>query len=625
MSQKTISYQDTLPKNFIALVKSLGSQTAMRKKRFGIWQEYSWQASYQQVHDFALGLLASGLERGGKIAILGENDPEAYWAEYAIQSAGLVSVALFPDMNPEELEFFLNHADVLMVVTQGQEQVDKLMQISEELPQLKKIIYWNKRGMSEYQDPWLIDFESFQSQGREWGKSHPGAFEESIQRGMGEDTAILSYTSGTTDTPKGALITHANLLSTGASILETQSLQQGDNYVSFNPLAWIVEQSLGVTLHVLRGTVINFPEEHETIRADLREIAPQLLVYPSRSWESLLGQIQARIDEAHWSSKFLYRLLFPVRSKIIDLADQGKAPNIGQRVLSLLGDLLLFDPIRDKFGLQRVDYAYTSGAFLGSDLLRYARALGVPLLQLYMSAEGGAKTLHTQIDTRLNTLGKPAPGVEVKILENGEIAAKGQGTFKGYHKEPDLTAKSLVDGWFSTGDTGELTKDGYLVFLGDVSPEIEGRIKFNPFVQDVMVIGGGGKPYHSALVTINFGNTARWAERRGIPFTTIVDLSQKVYALVENELAQVNRSLPAESQVKKFVILPKTFDVDESELTHTRKLRRLILEERYQDVLDAIYADRDTVTIRSRVSYQDGRSTYTDIDLAIQSVGAKHI
>lgn len=628
---------DTIAKNFVRTARKYGSRaTAMRKKRYGIWQEHTWAACYEHVKNFCLGALSMGLQRGDKIAIIGENDCEYYWAEIGGHCAGLVTVGIFTDATPREIEYVVNNSDSVLVVAHDQEQCDKLLEIREKIPHVRKVIYWEERGLWNYRDEWLISFKDFEALGQQYGEQHPTAFDDAVQASKGDEYAVFSYTSGTTGLPKAAMITHQNLLYGNMHVSLIQPYQPQDDYVSFSPLAWIAEQGFGIVGHARMGVIINFPERPETVQNDIREIAPRSLLFPSRLWESLVRQVQARMADSHWSNQFLYNLFLPIGYKIADLADARQEPSLFWKFMYIIGNLALFAPLRDKLGLPKIRYAYTGGSALSPDVLRFFRALNIELLQLYGSTECQTHTVHYLGDVRLGTVGKVPPGVQLKITPEGEIAVKSRSVFAGYYKDPEKTAKSIRDGWFYTGDAGYIDEHGHLIYLDRMSdmielssgekfsPQyIEGRIKFNPYVQDVMAVGGFDMPYVSALVTINFDNVARWAEKRGIAFTTLVDLSQKpqVYDLVTKEIERVNQSLPPKSRVRRFVILNKSFDADEAELTRTRKLRRRYLEQRYGEVLSAIYGGKESVTIQSEVSYQDGRKAITEIELTIRNVG----
>jgi long-chain acyl-CoA synthetase len=627
---------DTLSKNFLARVREYGDRVAMRKKRYGIWQEYTWNDSYQHVRDFALGMVTLGLKRGEKITIVGENDPEFYWAEIALWAAGGVTTALFADANMLELGYVIDNSDSVYLVAHDQEQCDKALELRATIPTLRKVIYWDDKGMWNYNDPWLICMDEVEALGREYAAQHPNAFEEMIAQGHGEDLALFSYTSGTTSLPKGAMIKHRNLIYGNKHAVSIAPTHADDNYVSFSPLAWITEQSLGVTGHLLNGFVVNFPESPETVQTDLREIAPSALLFPSRVWENLAKTMQMRVNDSTWLNRRLYNLFMPLANQIIDMEDEGKPLGIQWRILKALGETTVFAPLRDKIGMTRMRHAFTSGAALSPDQLRFFRAVGVELKNLYGSTECQCHTVHYDGEIKLHTVGVPAPGIEIKIAENNEIWVRSRAVFAGYYKDEKKTREALDDeGWFHTGDAGYVDKDGHVIYLDRVSdmielangerfsPQyIEGRLKFSPYIQDVMAVGGFDMHYVTCIVNINFENVARWAEKNRISFTTFVDLSQKqeVYDLIKREVERVNETLPPAAQIKKFVILHKAFDADEAELTRTRKLRRRALEQKYGMMLDAMYGNLDNVTVSAEVKYRDGRTGTVETAVRVCSV-----
>lgn len=615
---------DTLPKNFLLRVKEFGSKVAMRKKRFGIWQEYTWNDSYDHVKHFCLGLVSLGLKRGETVCIIGENDPEFYWAEIAAWSAGAITTAIFTDANLMELGYVIDNSDAVFLIAHDQEQCDKALQIRDKIPNIRKVIYWDEKGLWNYNDPWLMSWEQVEALGREYAAARPEAFEALIAQGQGEDIAIFSYTSGTTSLPKGAMIRHRNLLYGNKHVINLAPAYPTDNYLSFSPLAWITEQSLGVTSHLVIGVIVNFPESSETVQTDLREIAPSALLFPSRVWENLASTMQMRINDSSWINRALYKLFLPVAYKIADMEDAGQPIPLHWRLLHLLAEFAVFAPLRDKIGMSQMRNAFTSGSALSPDQLRFFRAIGVELKNLYGSTECQTHTLHYDNNIKLATVGTPPPGVEIQIRPDGEMWVRSRSVFAGYYKDEEKTRAALdSEGWFHTGDAGYVDKDGHIIYLDRVSdmielangekfsPQyIEGRLKFSPYIQDVMAVGGFDMHYVTAIVNIDFDNVARWAEKNRISFTTFVDLSQKpeVYDLVKKEVERVNETLPEPARIKKFVILHKAFDADEAELTRTRKLRRRTLEQKYGMMLDAMYSDQDEVRVSAEVKYRDGRT-----------------
>lgn len=634
---------NTLPKIFLKSVDKFGDRIAMRKKRYGIWQEYTWNEVYEHVRDFCLGLVSLGLQRGEKVAIVGENDPEFYWSEVAVHAVGGTTTAIFTDANLDELGYVTTNSDSVFLLAHDQEQCDKALELREH-PQFKegfakirKVIYWEDRGLWNYDEDWLISFDEVEALGREYLKSHPTLFEQEIAKGDGEDIAIFSYTSGTTSLPKAAMIRHRNLIYANSNIEDVTPRRPSDNFVSFSPLAWITEQSLGLTSHLLYGFQVNFPESPETVQNDIREVAPSTLLFPSRLWEGIARTMQMRINDSIWLNRILFGMFMPIAYKIIDLEDQKKPIPAHLRFLRFIGEYAVLQPLRDKIGMVNMRDAITSGAALSPDVLRFFRAVGVELKSLYGSTEMQGVTLHYPGAVKLASVGEIVPGVEVKIMENQEIRVKSNAVFAGYYKADDKTAEAFdEEGYFQTGDAGYVDEDGHLIYLDRVkdmiqlangesfSPQyIEGRLKFSRFIQDVMAVGGFDMEYVTAIVIIDFDNVARWAEKNRVHFTTYVDLTQKpeVYDIIRAEINRVNDSLPPAGRIRKFVILHKAFDADEAELTRTRKLRRRALEQRYGDMLDAMYNDKDSVTVSAEVKYRDGRMGTVETAVRVATVG----
>lgn len=628
---------DTLPKQFLARVREFGDKTAMRKKRFGIWQEYSWNDVYEHVSNVFHGLASMGLQAGETVIIIGDNDPEMYWAQIAAHSTSAMSCGVFSDaLADPDLIYVVNSTNASFIIAHDQEQVDKALQIKEQIQgQIRRVIYWEERGMWSYDDDWLMSFEELEALGREHRQQHEGLFEQTVQQTKIDDTIILSMTSGTTSLPKFAMITHQDIMWRHALNRRFAPLDPEDNWLSFSPMAWLTEQAFGFTPFLLEGFMVNFPEGPETVQVDMREIAPVGLLFPSRVWENLASTVRFRINDSSWVNRKLYETFLPIAYKCIDLEDKGEEVPANLQFLRRMGELTVFEPLRDKLGLVNARNVLTAGAMLSPDVIRFFRALGVELRQLYASTET-IGTIHTSGNVKLETVGVIVPGVEIKITEDQEILIRSRGQFAGYYNNPEKTAEAIdKDGWYHTGDAGYMREDGHLVYLERVkdmtelatghrySPQfIEGRLKFSPYIQDIMTIGGFDMDYVTAIVVINFENVARWAEKNGIGFTTFVDLSQKqeVYDLISQDIINVNESLPKEGRLKKFVILHKEFDADEGELTRTRKLKRRTLYQKYSDILNALYGGGDKITVRAEVKYRDGRQGVIETELNIREV-----
>ncbi|MCY3863884.1 MAG: AMP-binding protein [Chloroflexi bacterium] len=628
--------ENTLSKGFLRRVAESGNRIAQRKKRYGIWQEYSWNEVYDQVVDFAMGLLQLGLAAGDALAIIGENDPEMYWAQIAAHALRCKTCCVFSDAGTQDIQYVIHSTDATVVCAHDQEQVDKMLELKASLPQILRVIYWEERGMWSYDDEWLASFSAVQASGCALRQEQPRRFDELALATDPEDTIILSMTSGTTSLPKFAEVSHHQLVYGHALNDEYVDTRAEDNWLSFSPMAWLAEQAFGFSTHLLNGVQVNFPEGPETVPTDMREIAPAGLLFPSRVWENLARVVQFRINDSSPLNRLMYRLFMPIAYRAIDLEDEHQAIPPPLRLLRWLGEYAIFEPLRDKLGLTRARNVLTAGAMLSSDIIRFFRAIGIELRQFYGSTETFG-TVHLRGDVRFETVGVIVPGVEIKIAENQEILIRTRARFKGYYKRPEETGEALdVEGWYYTGDAGHMDeKTGHLIYLERVkdlielstgekfSPQyIEGRSKFSPYVQDMMTIGGADMDFVSAIIVIDFQNVSRWAEKRGIAFTTYVDLSQReeVYDIIRGELRAINESLPAYSQVRRFVILHKEFDADEAELTRTRKLRRGALQEKYQELLDAIYGGRRQVHVSAEVRYRDGRTGLVETELRVADV-----
>lgn len=632
----------TLPMYLVRRVRECPPDTiGLRQKEFGIWREFSWQETYEQVQALALGLLSLGMQRGDHVATVGDNDRQYLWAYLGLLAVGGVQVGLFTDANASEMAYIIDDSDARFVFARDQEQCDKVLSIRDQIPKVKKVIYWDERGLWDLDDPWLISFAEVQALGRELGQREPDRFEAEVARGAKEDLAVLCYTSGTTGRPKGAMLTHDNLIHSAEAYQKVDPRYDTDNHVSLLPLGWIAEHVLGVAPHVLYGVVINFPEEPETVRENVREIAPENILYNSRLWDALVGSVQVRIKETSWINRRLYDLFLPVGYRVADRRFSQERSGLPLRLAYLLGDLLVFAPIRDQLGLTNIRSAYTAGAALSPDAMRFFHALGVNLKQIYGSTEvSGGATIHYDGDIKFASVGRPPPGIKIRISDEGEIQIAGPTVFQGYYKSPQKTQEALYvdeegERWFRTGDAGYIDEDGHLIYLDRLddmitlanrqrfSPQfIEGRLKFSPYIQDVMAVGGETRDYVSAMVIIDFPNVCNWAERHGISYTTFLDLSQKpqVYELISEAVDSVNENLPQAARVRRFVLMHKVFDADEAEMTRSRKLRRGVLYDRYNNIIEAMYSDTSTVRVQAPVRYQDGSEGVIETNLRLRAL-----
>lgn len=613
---------DTIPKLFLQQYKKYGDKKiAVVQKDFGIWQPYTWKEQYETVKYFSLGLVSLGLEPGDKVSIVGDSDRHWYWSRWAIMAAGGVAVGMYADSIPSELNYIAEHSDSKFVIADDQEQVDKMLQIKDELPLLKKVIYWDPKGLRNYDEPILISFKQVIELGRRYEQEHPGAFEQNVARSKPDDIALLVYTSGTSAEPKGAILTHRSILSSVSSYHRAEPFYDTDRFFASPVPAWIAGP-LFSTWVLLAGCTMFYPEEPQTLQEDTREIAPDVVFYGARFWESIASMVLAKMVDATFLKRYLYFLFLPVGYKLAQFKMEAKEPNLFWKTLYQVANLLVFTQLRDKLGLSRARIGITAGAMTSPDTFKFFHAIGVNLKQSYGITEAIPVSHHHAGEIRFETVGSVAPGFEVRIADSGEILVKGDGVFQGYYKMLEKTEQVLKDGWFYTGDAGHLDEDGHIVYLDRVAelrelasgykyaPQyIESRLRFSPYIKDVIALGNKSRDYVSALINIDFENCARWAEAHKVVYTTFADLSQKpeIFELVYKDMERVNRDLPEHSRIKKFANLHKELDPDEAELTRTRKLRRGFLDERYRDLIEAIYQDKTEFIAEATITYRDGR------------------
>ncbi len=599
------------------------SKVAIREKDYGIWNEVTWKGYYENVKYFALGLKKLGFERGEHISIIGNNEPEWVYAELAAQSLGGAVIGIYQDSTPPEIKYIAELSDSVYVITEDQEQTDKLLEIKDELPLLRKIIYWDPKGMRNYRDPILMSFKEVQELGREFEKEHPNLFEEEIDKGNEDDIALILTTSGTTSLPKLAMLTHKNMLKMAENLLvKVDPMYPDDEFVSFLPLAWVGEQMMSISGGLLIGFTVNFPEEPTTVTENIREIGPHVMFSPPRVWEGIVSMIQVKIEDSTPLKRLVYRTFMPIGYKMADFKFNKQKPPLKWKILYKIGYFMLFRALKDRIGMSRIRKAYTGGAALGPDVFRFYHAIGVNLKQIYGQTEiAGISVVHRDDDIKFETVGKPIPETEIRISEEGEILSRSPSVFKGYYKNPEATAEALKDGWLHSGDAGYIDEDGHLVVIdrmkdvmrlsdGSIfSPQyIENKLKFSPYIKEAVVFGKD-KPYVTAFINIDYENVGKWAENHQIAYTTYTDLSQKpeVYELIRKDVERVNKQLPEAARIKRFLILHKELDADDQELTRTKKVRRRFIEQKYIDLVKAMYEDKDKVEVQARVKYRDGR------------------
>ncbi len=630
---------DTFPKILLNNVQKFGpGKTAIREKGYGIWQSFSWQDYHDHVRDFALGLASLGFKRGDKLAIIGDNRPQLYWGMAAAQSLGGVPVSLYQDAIERELEFILEHSEARFALAEDQEQSDKLLSLKQKIPNIEYIIYNDPKGMRNYTKPFLMAFDYVQELGRKFGEENPNYFEDEINKGTADDLAVICYTSGTTGNPKGVLLPYHAVVDAARCFVEFEGLTENEEIMAYLPMAWIGDHIFSYGEAMVAGFTPNCPENTSTVVSDMREIGPTNLFCPPRIWENMLTQVMIKIEDAAWIKRKMFHYFMSVAGKVEKLRIANKPVPIGLKILYQIGRILLYGPLTDNLGMKNVRVAYTAGEAIGPEIFEFFRSLGINLKQLYGMTESCALvSIQKDGDIESDTVGTPVPGVDIKISENGEVLYKSPGNFTGYFKNDEATAETLVDGYVLSGDAGYITRHGHLKIIDrakDVSkltdgtlfaPKyLENKLKFSPFIKEA-VAHGQDKDFVTAFIDIDYGAVGNWAERRHIPYTSYTDLAQKpeVYDLVDEAVQRVNKSLSEDeklrnAQIKRFLLLHKELDPDDGEITRTRKVRRKFVAEKYEILIDALFAGNDKVTVDATFTYEDGRTTTMKADLKIR-------
>lgn len=626
----------TIPRLFVSQCKKYGtSKVAMREKEFGIWMPFTWQDYYDNVKYLSLGMVSLGLKRGDKVAMIGDNRPEGLWAEMAALCAGGVAVWLFQDCMMEEVKYIIDHSDSKFFVGETQEEVDKALLIKDDCPKLQNIVWDDPKGMRNYHQDYLISIKKVQELGRALDQKEPDLFEKMVNEGTGDDVCLLFYTSGTTALPKGALLTHWNMLTMGRNLMAIDPCYDTDDFVSYLPFAWIGEQMMSISCGLQIGYTLNFPEEPETAQENIREIGPHVMFAPPRLYEGMTRQVQVKYIDSTWIKRKVYEFATRVGYKAANLKFDKKPVPLSLRFLTWIASITMQKKLKDHLGLSRLRHCYTGGAAMGPDHFRFFHALGVNLKQIYGQTEiAGISIVHRDGDVKFDTVGTPIPETEVRITEEGEILSKSPSVFIGYYKNEEATKKTLVDGWLYSGDRGFIDEDGHLVVFDrskDVmtlsdgrpfSPQyLETRLKFSPFIGEAWAIGDK-REYITAVMCIDYAVVGKWADDKKLNYTSYMELSQKpeVYDLVQKQIEEANRDLPAPAKIRKFVNLYKVFDADDEELTRTSKLKRAFVGERYKDIVNALYSDADTVHMDTKITYEDGREQRIKTDLHIQKI-----
>jgi len=613
----------TIPQILSKQAKELGpSKVAIREKMYGIWLSYNWLDYYQFTKKVALGLKSLGLQRGENIGIITDNHPEWLFTEIGAQALGAITLNLFTSSIAKELATMLARIQAVFVVAQDQEQVDKLLEMREQLPHVRKVIYIDQTGMRTYtHNPWLISFKELLDLGAKLDHEQPHLFEEELWKGKPDEVALMIMTSGTTGIPKLAMISHRSFTEIARKWVETAPIGPGDNWISITPTAWIVDQMWGIGVSPLTGMTMNFPETLETQAEDFREIGPVIVITSSRFWEELASKIRVKIADSGWVKRKLFNLGEKIGGALVDHESKKEPVPPTLKLLHKIFARIVYRPLLDRVGCAQIRAAITGGHPISPDVIRFFRAKGLNLKHAYGLTEGGG-VFQVQPDKEVKpeSVGKPLPRTEIRIAEDQEVLVKTPSCFVGYYQDEEATHKALRNGWLHTGDAGYIDDDGHLLIIGRKeeimrtkageaisSDFIETRLKFSPYIKEA-VVWGEGRDYITGFINIDFGNVGSWAEDRMIPYTTYTDLSQRpeVEELILGEVRHVNTQLPRPMRLKKIILLYKLLDADDEELTRTGKVRRKFVYEQYLNLIEAMYSDQKELEVTGKVRYRDG-------------------
>ena len=631
----------TFPRLLLRHAAERRDRPALREKHLGIWQTWSWGESAEEVRALAGGLASLGLKRGGAMAIIGENRPRLYWALTAAQALGAIPVPLYQDAVAQEMVFVFQNAEITCAIAEDQEQVDKLLAIREQYPALAHIIYDDPRGLRSYCQSGIISFGEVQKRGREWNAAHPDFFRQEVDQGATTDIAALFYTSGTTGSPKGVVLTHQAMIASGRAYSDFENIGADEELLAYLPMAWIGQNLFSYAQSMVAGFCVSCPESSETVMNDMREIGPTYYFAPPRVLEGLLTTVMIRMEDASYVKRRMFRYFMDLARRVGTRILDGKPVSALDRIRYAAGNVAVYGPLRNALGMSRVKVAYTAGEAIGPDLFVFYRSIGINLKQLYGQTE---TTVYVCVQpngaVKPDTVGPPLPGCEIRIAGDGEVLLKTPGLFREYFKNAAATAEAIdAEGWFHTGDAGFFDEDGHLKIIDrarDVgrlndgalfAPKyIENKLKFFPCIKEAVAFGDG-RDHATGMINIDIEAVGDWAERRNLAYSGYTDLAAKaeVYELIGECIEKVNLDLAhdpklANSQVRRFVILHKELDADDGELTRTRKVRRRIIADKYQKIIDALYTGDSSVQVDAQVRFEDGRTGTIRADLRIMDV-----
>ena len=623
----------TFPQLLLQHAAQRPQASAMREKEYGIWQTLSWSSLATMVAELAAGLHQAGLRRDDHMIVIGANRPRLYATMLAVQSLGAVPIPLYQDASAQECVFPINNADVTFAFAEDQEQVDKLLEIREQCPQLARIYFDDPRGLRKYEEPGLASLDELQARGKAFAALHTEFFKEEVVKVQPDDVAAMFFTSGTTGNPKGVVHTHDSLLNRARAGADFDKLTSSEEVLAYLPPAWIGQNIFSYAQWLACGYVVNCPESAATASIDLKEIGPTYYFAPPRVFEGLLTSVMIRMEDAGTLKRKMFQAFMAVAHKVGPALMNGEAVGPLDKLLYALGNLCVYGPLRNTLGFSRVRVAYTAGEAIGPDLFSFYRSIGINIKQLYGSTETAVFVcLQPDTEARADTVGVPCAGVEIKVADNGEILVKSPGLFKAYYKNPAATAEVLsAEGWYHTSDAGFIDAHGHLKIIDRVkdvgriqggdfdgamfAPKyVENKLKFFQHIKEVVAYGDGREKV-CVFINIDFDAVGNWAERRNLPYAGYTDLAQKpeVYQLIKECVEKVNADLSVDkllagSQVSRFLILHKELDADDGELTRTNKVRRGFIADKYSALVDALYAGKTSQFIETVVKFEDGRT-----------------
>ena len=645
MVSAAYSSAETFPRCLLDQAQRNAEKPAIREKYLGIWQTWTWREVSDEVRSLACGLAAKGFKRGDKLALIGDNRPRLYWSMSAAQCLGGIPVPMYQDSVADELQFVVEHAEVRFAVAENQEQVDKLLEIKDRCPNLEFIIYCDPRGMRTYSQEFLIALESLQQSGRDFETKNTAFFLDEINKVQSSDVACILYTSGTTGDPKGVVLSHESLIKTATNAANWDKLTADGDVLAYLPMAWVGDNLFSYSESYIVGFCVNCPESGETVLNDIREIGPSYFFAPPRIFENLLTMVMIRMEDAGTLKRRMFDYFMAVAKRTGTRILDGESVSVGNRLLYALGRLLIYGPLKDTLGFTRIRMAYTAGESISPELFDFYRSLGINLKQLYGQTEASVLvTIQPDGEVRSDSVGVPAPDVEIEISDEGEVLYRSPGVFIEYYKNPEATAKTkTADGWVHTGDAGYFDKEGYLKIIdravdvgklndGSIyAPKfLENKLKFFPQIQEAVTFGDQ-QDFVSAFINIDLEAISNWAEKNGVTYASYHELSanEQVSNLIQDCVASVNRELANEpqfsaSQIRRFIVLHKELDADDGELTRTRKVRRKFVSEKYSTLIDALYSNQDNVHVKTEVTFEDGRKGSVEADLRIWDMGGDH-